>query len=237
MWSFGRAWRDIQRSWGIDPGPEPEAMPAPPRVAAPAAGEGAARRAAQDGGVAAARTRVGGDEQAPQPPQQRRDVRAAQRALEAGEDPLEWRELQDGRGYARGHGANEDEEDEFFLEDEGDFGGTVAIVALCMLLACVTSLFFSLCDGVRALTRYGPRAQLALVLPTAPRAPGSSSRPAGPRSRTRRAAPPSSAAESDAGAGTDTDADAACAASAGRRRGRTGAQTRRGGGSVSERVV
>lgn len=157
MWSFGRAWRDIQRSWGIDPGPEPEAMPAPPRVAAPAAGEGAARRAAQDGGVAAARNRVGGDEQAPQPPQQRRDVRAAQRALEAGEDPLEWRELQDGRGYARGHGANEDEEDEFFLEDEGDFGGTVAIVALCMLLACVTSLFFSLCDGVRALTGSGTR--------------------------------------------------------------------------------
>ncbi|GAA5897484.1 hypothetical protein JCM8208_003284 [Rhodotorula glutinis] len=140
LWSFGRAWRDVQRSWGIDPGPEPEPMPAapaPPRAAAPPG----AGNAAQGGAGAAPREpaaqldRPVGDEQPQQQPQQRRDVRAAQRALEGAEEPLEWREFQDGRGYGRGHAADEDEDDEFFLDDEGDFGGTVAIVALCMLLA------------------------------------------------------------------------------------------------------
>lgn len=114
---------------------------APPPRAAPAAGARDAPGAA--GGAkrepAAQYERLAGDEQqAPPPPQpQRRDVRAAQRALEGAEEPLEWRDFQDGRGYGRGHGADEDEDDEFFLDDEGDFGGTVAIVALCMLLACV----------------------------------------------------------------------------------------------------
>ncbi|BGO96760.1 ERAD-associated protein [Rhodotorula toruloides] len=107
VWSFGRAWRDIQRNWGIDPGPEPEVVPLQQgRVGAVA------------GGAAGAAGEAGRD---------------AQRAIEAHDEGLDWREYQDQRGFGRGHG--EDEDDEFYLEDEGDFGGTVAIVALCMLLA------------------------------------------------------------------------------------------------------
>ncbi|BGP21780.1 ubiquitin-protein ligase Sel1/Ubx2 [Rhodotorula toruloides] len=107
VWSFGRAWRDIQRNWGVDPGPEPEVVP----LQQVRAGGGAAGAAAAAGGAG----------------------RDAQRAIEAHEEGLDWREYQDQRGFGRGH--REEEDDEFYLEDEGDFGGTVAIVALCMLLA------------------------------------------------------------------------------------------------------
>lgn len=107
VWSFGRAWRDIQRNWGIDPGPEPEVVPLQQGRVGGAAAANAAGEAGRD----------------------------AQRAIEAHDEGLDWREYQDQRGFGRGHG--EDEDDEFYLEDEGDFGGTVAIVALCMLLACV----------------------------------------------------------------------------------------------------
>ncbi|GAA5916071.1 hypothetical protein JCM6882_008305 [Rhodosporidiobolus microsporus] len=116
IWTFGRAWRDIQRSWGIDPGPDPEVV--------------LYHQPEQDG---AAHRDGGGDDQPQQPPQQRRAVAAAQRALEGNEDPLEWQHYQD-RGYGQGR-VGEEEDDEFYLEDEGDFGGTVAIVALCMILA------------------------------------------------------------------------------------------------------
>lgn len=105
VWSFGRAWRDIQRHWGLDPGPEPEVVPLQQERAAGGTGAGEA-------------------------------ARDAQRVLEAhDEEGLDWREYQDQRGYGRAHG--EEEDDEFYLEEEGDFGGTVAIVALCMILACV----------------------------------------------------------------------------------------------------
>ncbi|BGP04904.1 ERAD-associated protein [Rhodotorula toruloides] len=107
VWSFGRAWRDIQRNWGIDPGPEPEVVPL---------------QQGRVGGVAGGAANAAGEA-----------GRDAQRALEAHDEGLDWREYQDQRGFGRGHG--EDEDDEFYLEDEGDFGGTVAIVALCMLLA------------------------------------------------------------------------------------------------------
>ncbi|GAA6051264.1 hypothetical protein JCM3770_006785 [Rhodotorula araucariae] len=142
LWGFGRAWRDIQRIWGIDPGPEPEAIAPPPPPRAPG-GQDRGGREARDGSGAAREPEAqyerlgggGGAGEQQQQQQRRADVRAAQRALEGAEDPLEWREYQDGRGFAR-HGADEaDDDDEFFLEDEGDFGGTVAIVALCMLLA------------------------------------------------------------------------------------------------------
>lgn len=105
MWNFGRAWRDIQRNWGINPGPEPDAIQAhgqDPAAAEAGAGEGA-------GGAS---------------------ERATRRALAGEEDPMEWEGYRT-RGNARGEG----EEDEFYLEEEGDFGGTVAIVALSMLLA------------------------------------------------------------------------------------------------------
>ncbi|GAA6059101.1 hypothetical protein JCM10212_002072 [Sporobolomyces blumeae] len=96
-WGFGRAWRDVQRSWGIDPGPEPEVVPL-----RPAAG--------------------GGGNQA--------DVRARQ-----GTDDEMRRELEGGETWEYQRRVGEDEDDEFYVEDDGDFGGTVAIIALCMLLA------------------------------------------------------------------------------------------------------
>lgn len=107
LWNFGRAWRDIQRSWGVDPGPDPEVLPAH--------GAEQAEGAPADGAAQGAAHR------------ERADVRAAQRALEGAEDPMEW------EGYrGRGRGGEGDEEE---MEDDGDFGGTVAIVALSMLLA------------------------------------------------------------------------------------------------------
>ncbi|GAA5863624.1 hypothetical protein JCM1840_000083 [Sporobolomyces johnsonii] len=107
-WTLGRAWRDIQRNWGVDPGPEPEVMPLrqQPHVA-PQGGQDAAA------------------------PPTENDLRAERRELEAGDPPLEWDHY--GQHRAGGH-AGEEGDDEFFAEDEGDFGGTVAIVALCMLL-------------------------------------------------------------------------------------------------------
>ncbi|BGP36845.1 ERAD-associated protein [Rhodotorula kratochvilovae] len=187
LWGFGRAWRDIQRSWGVDPGPEPEAIPAPPRTAAgaPRGREDAEARAPEAqyerlGGRADA---AGGEEQQQQ---RRRDVRAAQRALEGAEDPLEWREYQDGRGFARGgHAADDEDEDEFFLEDEGDFGGTVAIVALCMLLAWL--LYFR----QRPEHQRQPAAPVPAAAPVAqPRAP---QQPAPTPTPTQPAAPPDEA--------------------------------------------
>ncbi|GAA5922215.1 ubiquitin ligase complex subunit HRD3 [Sporobolomyces koalae] len=104
-WGFGRAWRDIQRSWGFEPGPEPEPVAyhqgtVPGKAAAePAAGK-IAKRASVEG---------------------------EQQQFEYGQDQVT-------RSRSR-PGAGEDEEDEFYIEDEGDFGGTVAIIALCMILA------------------------------------------------------------------------------------------------------
>jgi SEL1 protein len=104
-WGVGRAWREIQRRWGYDPGPEPGVE-----------GVEDGRRGEEVNGG-------------------QRDVKASQRELEGNEEPREWRR----------HGENgrvgEEEEDEFFLEGEGDLTGTVAIVALCMLLACASFSF------------------------------------------------------------------------------------------------
>ena len=96
-------------NWGVNPGPEPEAIHVHGQD--PAAAEAGADAGAGEGAG-------GGSE------------RAARRALEGEEDPMEWEDYRT-RGNARAEG----EEDEFYLEDEGDFGGTVAIVALSMLLA------------------------------------------------------------------------------------------------------
>ncbi|GAA5831897.1 hypothetical protein JCM11251_003924 [Rhodosporidiobolus azoricus] len=119
VWTLGRAWRDIQRNWGIDPGPDPEAVPPLNQHQPEQHGHGGEQNFQQ--------------QQHQQPQQRGRGVAAAQRALEGNEDPLDWQHYQD-RGYGQGR-VGEEEEDEFYLEDEGDFGGTVAIVALCMILA------------------------------------------------------------------------------------------------------
>ncbi|GAA5878161.1 hypothetical protein JCM3774_004315 [Rhodotorula dairenensis] len=119
VWTFARAWRDIQRNWGVDPGPEPDALRLPAEDAAVAEGVAAEVGAGPDG---AAGPRNGGGQQA-------EARRAARRALEGDEDPMEW------EGYRTRGGGGDGDEDEFYLEDEGDFGGTVAIVALSMLLA------------------------------------------------------------------------------------------------------
>ncbi|BGP12880.1 hypothetical protein JCM10213_005166 [Rhodosporidiobolus nylandii] len=114
FWSPGRAWRDVQRQWGIDPGPEPEVVP---RHHAPA----------QAG--------VGEGEHVQQPQQGGDSVQAAQRALQGSEDPVEWQQYQEHRRHGQQGRVGEEDEDEFYLEDDGDLGGTVAIVALCVILA------------------------------------------------------------------------------------------------------
>jgi len=105
-WGFGRAWRDIQRSWGIDPGPEPEVIPI-------------------NAGRQPGTTAGGSQEQ-----EQIQRVDQAQNVAE-GQEPWE----QAIAGGKRTRRVGEEEDDEFYIEDEGDFGGTVAIIALCMLLA------------------------------------------------------------------------------------------------------
>jgi SEL1 protein len=104
-WSFGRAWREIQRRWGIDPGPEVELPAGQPPVMDQRGAHG-----------------------------RREDVAEAQRALEANENPLEW-----GRGR-RENARLDDEEDEFYVDGDGDLTGTLAIVALSVLLGCVLAL-------------------------------------------------------------------------------------------------
>ena len=108
-WGFGRAWRDIQRSWGVDPGPEPEVIPLRPGVAAPGAGEEGHEIHGRNG-----------------------DLRPGH-AADEGQEPWEYAQHEAKRPRRVG----EDEDDEFYIADEGDLGGTVAIIALCMLLACV----------------------------------------------------------------------------------------------------
>ncbi|GAA5980248.1 hypothetical protein JCM10908_001587 [Rhodotorula pacifica] len=161
MWSFARAWRDIQRNWGVDPGPEPDALHLHGEDAivdgVPAVG-----------GAAGAE---GGDQAAD-------GQRAARRALEGGENPVEW------EGYRpRGNPREGGEEDEFYLEDEGDFGGTVAIVALSMLLAWL--LYF----------RHRPEHRQAMHAPGVPppAAPAQAPQPppAPPAPQTTAAPPPS----------------------------------------------
>ncbi|GAA5872577.1 hypothetical protein JCM16303_004569 [Sporobolomyces ruberrimus] len=107
-WGFGRAWRDIQRSWGIDPGPEPEVIPLrqPP-------------------------TNGGGNGQAPAG-----NGGADERGLgQDGREPWEYAQEDVKVRQQQQRRVGEDEDDEFFIDDEGDFAGTVAIIALCMLLA------------------------------------------------------------------------------------------------------
>ncbi|GAA6035230.1 hypothetical protein JCM8097_006429 [Rhodosporidiobolus ruineniae] len=152
-WGFGRAWRDVQRGWGIDPGPEPEAIHHQAEQQRQGGAGGEEHGEAAAAGAAGPAARDGAGEQ------QRRGVAAAQRALEGHDDPLEWGNYGDGRsGY--GHGRAEDEDDEFYIEDEGDFGGTVAIVALCMLLAWL--LYF------RQRNEHQPVLQQAAPPPAAP---------------------------------------------------------------------
>lgn len=102
-WSFGRAWREIQRRWGVDlPPEEVNAMPV-------------------------VDNRERGQEQG-QEQWEAGELADQQRQLEANGDPMEW--------GTRGLGGRvgEDEDDDFFLDGEGDLGGTVAIVGLCVIL-------------------------------------------------------------------------------------------------------
>ncbi|GAA5896688.1 ubiquitin ligase complex subunit HRD3 [Sporobolomyces salmoneus] len=105
-WGFGRAWRDIQRSWGVDVGPEPEVIPLRPGTAG---GGGQENQQGQRGQV---------------------EDRDAGDGIE-GQEPWEYAQQEAKRQRRVG----EEEDDEFYIADEGDFGGTVAIIALCMLLA------------------------------------------------------------------------------------------------------
>ncbi|GAA5994789.1 ubiquitin ligase complex subunit HRD3 [Rhodotorula paludigena] len=123
LWSFRRMWRDIQRNWGYDPGPEPEAVPLHQEHEGQEPTVGEAGRAVE-------RLGGGGGAEAGQ-----QDMRAAQRAFEEAERFDDWREYHDGRGgLGRRHDGG-DEDDEYWGDEEGDFGGTVAIVMLCMILA------------------------------------------------------------------------------------------------------
>lgn len=114
-WSAGRAWRDIQRRWGYDPGPE--MVPIVVEVVIPIVEP----PGIVGGGVPVP---VPGDN--PMPVHQ--DMADAQRALEGNDDPM----------YARraaGGLREEDEEDDYFnMEGDGDLTGTLAIVALCIIL-------------------------------------------------------------------------------------------------------
>ncbi|SCV68301.1 BQ2448_422 [Microbotryum intermedium] len=121
-WSFGQAWRDIQQRWGFEPTPQPAQQGA--GAAAPAAGGDAvtaggqqAPRAAQAGQQAAQAPAAGGAA--------RDDLTDAQRALEANEDPTDWR---------RGIRNEEQGDNDFFIDDDDDLTGTIAIVGLCVLL-------------------------------------------------------------------------------------------------------
>lgn len=97
-WSLGRVWREIQRRWGLDVGPE-EAF------------EG--RERAQGGGA--------------------NGQNAEQRVIDGGDEQAERRERE--RERDRKRVGEEDDEFDFMWDAEGDFGGTVAIVSLCVILA------------------------------------------------------------------------------------------------------
>lgn len=104
--SFGRAWREIQRRWGFDPGQEEMYV--------------------DDGGEG-----------------ERIEV---QRALEGNEElPVDW-----GRRDGEGEG------DEYFDfdGDGGDIKSTLAIISLCLLLACVSPLCLDVADRLRFLLNY-----------------------------------------------------------------------------------
>lgn len=99
-WSFGRAWREMKRRWGVI-----------------LSGEGLEDELDEQQGTNAGRREE------------------SERAME---DPtLEWAR----RG--RDEGRDGDDEDEFWLpDDEGELGGTLAIIALFAALACVLSSSF-----------------------------------------------------------------------------------------------
>ncbi|GAA5962122.1 hypothetical protein JCM3765_005531 [Sporobolomyces pararoseus] len=116
-WGFGRAWRDIQRSWGIDPGPEPEVIPLRSPTGANTGGNNnPGENQAQNNHE----TRNGGQE-----------------PWESAQQEAIINNNNNNKRQPRRVGEDE-EDDEFFIggdEDDGDLGGTVAIIALCMLLA------------------------------------------------------------------------------------------------------
>lgn len=118
-WSAGHAWRDIQRRWGYDPGPE-----IAPVVAAPVVAGGIIPGVAGQGDGVAAPAPAGNEGLTPA--ERNQELLQAQRALEGNDDPM----------YARRRvGEEEEEDDYFFMDGEGDLTGTLAIVALCMILA------------------------------------------------------------------------------------------------------
>ncbi|GAA6001639.1 hypothetical protein JCM10207_002243 [Rhodosporidiobolus poonsookiae] len=164
VWSFGRAWRDIQRVWGIDPGPEPDVVPLHHEHEHE---HGHGHAAAHDQQQQQQQQYFQAPE-APHPPQhEHRDVAAARRALQGGEDPVEWQQYQQQRAMGGRGRFDEEDDDEFYLDEEGDFGGTVAIVALSMLLAWL--LYFRQRPEHRnALPRPAPPQPAAVPAPPAP---------------------------------------------------------------------
>ncbi|KDE09601.1 hypothetical protein MVLG_00009 [Microbotryum lychnidis-dioicae p1A1 Lamole] len=122
-WSFSQAWRDIQQRWGFEPTPQPAQQGAGGAAAPAAGGDAAAAGGQQVLGAAQVGQQVAPAPAAGTPAHN--DLTDAQRALEANEEPADWR-----RGVR-----NENQgEDDFFIDGDDDLTGTIAIVGLCVLL-------------------------------------------------------------------------------------------------------
>lgn len=146
-WSFNRAWREIQRRWGLDPGPQ-----------ALGAAEAAEGEVAPGGGQRTDAARE-------------LELAEAQRALEGNGDQGEW-----GRRGREG-GMDEEDDDEFWiLEGDGDFTGTVAIVLLCGILGYFQSLFCFLLEDFSLLTLVFHFRQVVTIFPSRARRRRSSTR-------------------------------------------------------------
>lgn len=109
-WSIDRTWRAVQRQWGFDPGPDPTVR-APP-------GQQPGRGAGSD---------LGAEAQA--------QLRKVQDRMEdVGRRFDDEREDESGGQGGRERERREGEDEFSFEEGDSDFGGTVAIVMLCIFL-------------------------------------------------------------------------------------------------------
>lgn len=175
-WSIDRTWRAVQRQWGIDPGPDP-AVPPPPGQQ-PGHGQGQGQGGGRD---------TGAEAQAHLKDAHEKVDEVLRRFREEGEE-----------ARVRGEG-----EDEFsFEEGESDFGGTVAIVMLCIFLGSVVDrnhcrsrqfadLFSDDCSVLFMMRQNAaPAANHPHAQPAAPPAPGAT-----PQAPAPAAAPTAAAAQ------------------------------------------
>ncbi|KAM0753405.1 HCP-like protein [Meredithblackwellia eburnea MCA 4105] len=168
-WSLGKAWRETQRRWGLDPGPGGDGAVGEVDEVVTGGGPGGANGEGGGGGGPGGATDDGFSGYRGE------DVAEAQRALEAQDDGMEWARRAREFGAAR----DEDEEPEDFmlLEGEGDLTGTVAIVVLCIILAWL--LYFrqgrlqqDQQQQLQARMRQAPPPQPQVALPPGAPAPG-----------------------------------------------------------------